>query len=301
MKIGATAAYTYAFRGTGMSLEDYLDSIATLPQLGLNYFDLEILQPQHIPIYEDPDNAARLHDALAEHGVNIAGFTSWLCLEHIHSLDPARHQIGFELFERVASLASKFGAHYMHLGSDMFGEFIQERDEAYVTAPALQLAVPEKLSLPKVVDEYAGRLAKLAAIAEDHGLKFAVEPRANSILYDAHSFQSVWQQAAHDNLYCCLDVVHMAYHRLDVPLAIELLGDRLLVMQLCNARGGQMLHLPLDDGDVAINPIVSTLNKADFDGFLMLELYRGGNDQKDDVDQWYRDGVATLQPLLGVG
>ena len=37
MITGATAAYTYAFRGTDLTLDDYLASIETLPTLGIHH------------------------------------------------------------------------------------------------------------------------------------------------------------------------------------------------------------------------------------------------------------------------
>src|SRR5687768_3728285 len=102
MKLGATAAYTYAFCGTGMTLDDYLVSIRTLPTLGIRWFDLEILQGQHIPIYEDASNVAALEAGLRDAGVQVAGFTAWACLEFIHSTEKSDHDQGFDLFARIA-------------------------------------------------------------------------------------------------------------------------------------------------------------------------------------------------------
>lgn len=300
MRLGATAAYTYAYRGTGMTLEDYLDSIATLPTLGITRFDLEILQEQHVSIYESPRHIALLQAALKEHGVSVAGFTAWACLGLIHTTDPARHERGYALFERIAAIASDLGAAYIHLGSDMIQEYIVSRDQAYVTAPATAVAIPPEVKLGDVLDAYAGRLAGLASIAQRRGLKFAFEPRANSLVCSADSFLDIHRRAGHENLYACLDVVHCAYHREDVPLAIEKLGRKLLVMQLCNAADGAMIHRPVSDGPIDVPAILRALGKTGFDGFVMLELYRGGRDEKAEVDQWYRQGAHLVAAAGGV-
>lgn len=302
MKLGATAAYTYAFRGTSMTLDDYVDSIQSLPGLGLTCFDLEILRPEHIPIYEDPANAERLRSTLETNGVEVAGFTAWMCLEYIHSIDPARRAEGVALFGRVAELAASFGASYLHLGSDMLAEFITERDPTYVTAPATQVQIPAGIDVTATFRDYGRTLAEMAEVAAANGLKFAIEPRANSMITDAHSFLRAWEVASHPNLYCCIDFVHLAYHQIDIPLTAGLLGDRLLVVQACDAIPGEMVHLPLGDGELAIDQIMAGLGRVGFDGFLMLELYRSGEDDKAAVDDWYRAGARRLTgDLAGSG
>jgi len=155
LKIGATAAYTYAFRGTAMNLDDYLVSIKTLPKLGIYNFDLEILQPEHVAIYETKDNIKRLKETLANNKVNIAGFTAWACVELIHSTKEEDHQHGYQLFAKIARIAQDFNAEYIHLGSDMISEYIIERDTTYVAAPVTKIAIPENVSYQNILDDYA--------------------------------------------------------------------------------------------------------------------------------------------------
>jgi sugar phosphate isomerase/epimerase len=295
MIIGATAAYTYAFRGTNIRLEDYLASIETLPRLGIHHFDLEILQPQHIEIYGSSENLRTLQNTLSAHSVHIAGFTAWACLTLIHSNDPDKHERGYELFSEIAQIAARLNAQYIHLGSDMIGEYITVRDESYVTAPATEFALPEDVPLSGVLDAYATRLNRLAQIAQDNDLRFACEPRANSLIHSADGFLDLYRRAPHENWYCCLDVMHAAYHRENVALAIEKLGEKLLVLQLCNAHNGELNHYPLGDGEIETTPILRALRKINFQNFLMLEIYRGGQDEKSVVDSWYADGIKRLE------
>lgn len=77
MSIGATAAYTYAFRGTGLTLDDYLARIETLLKLGIHHFDLEILCPNHTAIDGSVENLQKLGKACKQHDVRIIGFTAW--------------------------------------------------------------------------------------------------------------------------------------------------------------------------------------------------------------------------------
>ena len=143
--LGATAAYTYAFRGTRLTLDDYLASIETLPRLGIHNFDLEILQPQHVAIYGSEKNLRTLQATLALNRVKVVGFTAWACLGFIHSTKASDHARGFKLFDQIARIAARLGASYIHLGSDMIHEYIVSRDESYVTAPATDIRIPRSV------------------------------------------------------------------------------------------------------------------------------------------------------------
>ena len=299
MKIGATAAYTYAFKGTKMGLDDYLESIATLPKLGIRCFDLEILEDHHTAIYSDPANIAKLQRACTEHGVEITGFTAWACVKYIHSLKPSMHQKGFALFKEICAISAQFNCTYIHMGSDMIAEFIVERDPTYTGAPPVKMAVPAEININNVLDDYAGRLNKLAGIAAEHALKFSIEPRANALMSGADSFLDIYRRAGHENLYCCLDVIHSAFHRENLPIAIEKLAGKLLVFQFCDSISGDLTHYPIGEGNIDLTEILTALQKNNFQGFLMLELYKGGNDIKADVDIQYREACEFINKELG--
>lgn len=294
MHYGATAAYTYAYTGPEMGLNDYVDSFKSLGKIGIRNFDLEILQEKHIPMYLDKKNIEILKNAADANGVNIAGFTAWVCLEFLHSTDPAKNRKGFELFNLVAEIASSFNASYIHLGADMFKEYVISRDQTYLTAPALDFRIPQDIKLADVLDRYAETLKRFAETAQRHGLKFSIEPRANAFISGADSFLEIYQRVSHKNLYCCLDVMHCNFHRENIPLAIEKLGGKLLVFQLCDSISGDMIHYPLGAGNVKLPPILDALGKIQFDGYLMLEIYKGGKDSKALVDSWYDEARQFL-------
>lgn len=298
MKCGATAAYTYAFKGTKMGLNDYLESIATLPGLEIRYYDLEILEDQHTAIYADPANITALKAACIEHGVEIVGFTAWNCVKYIHSLTPSMHEKGFSLFKEVCAVAAQFTCEYIHMGSDMITDFIVERNPTYISAPPVKIEIPATININNILDDYAGRLNKLAEIAAGYGLKFSIEPRANALISGADSFLDMYCRTGHKNMYCCLDVIHSTFHRENLPIAIEKLGEKLLVFQLCDSISGDLTHYPLGAGHVDLTEILKTLRKINFSGFLMLELYKGGDDSKSDVDCYYHRACEFVRKEL---
>lgn len=298
MKCGATAAYTYAFKGTEMKLSDYLDSLATLPTLGINCFDLEILQDQHISIYTNPDNIKALKHACSVNKIEIVGFTAWACVKYLHSQDQAMHERGYELFKRICAIASDFKCDYVHLGSDMISDFVVERDHTYASAPPLRIVIPNELSYLAVLDAYALRLRKMAQIAAEHSLKFQIEPRANALIAGADSFLDIYRRTEHKNLYCCLDVIHCCFHREDIPIAIEKLGDRLLGLQFCDSISGDLTHYPIGEGKADLPTVLHSLQKNNFLGYLMLEIYHGGKDAKKLVDSQYASAMQMIKTGL---
>ena len=71
---------------------------------------------------------------------------------------------------------------------------------------------------------------------------------------------------------CLLDVMHCAYQRENLPVAIKKLGSRLQTVQVCGTDGQTLSHLPLAD-DAATRNMVRALQEIDFQGILDVELY----------------------------
>jgi len=295
MQLGVTTAYSYASHGLNVSIDDYIENIETLAQLGFKNFDLEIREAPDIPSYEDEQRLGKLLKATRKHEMNIVGFTAWACMEYIHSNLADEHEMGYAVFDRIARVASQFNAQYIQIGADMIHEYVVERDEDDPTAPATHIEIPKDVSLAQVLESYAKRLRCLAEIAASHDLKFALEPRINSLVTGVDAFNDIYEQVQHPNFYCCYDVMHGSFHQQDISLAIEKLGDRLLVFHACDAIPGQLEHLPLGQGQVHWDLVFKTLKKINFDGALLLDIFRLDHAEPKVANQWYQDGLAKLK------
>jgi sugar phosphate isomerase/epimerase len=109
-------------------------------------------------------------------------------------------------------------------------------------------------------------------IAEKHQMRFGLEPRANSLVSTADGFLRMWDKLLSERFFCVLDVMHCAYHRESVPVAIKKLGSRLGILQICGTDGETLSHLPMND-DLASRDTLRHLKEANFKGIVDVELY----------------------------
>ena len=71
------------------------------------------------------------------------------------------------------------------------------------------------------------------------------------------------------------------------------------MFQFCDSISGDLTHYPLGEGDIDLAEILTALQKNNFQGFLMLEIYKGGNDSKPDVDIQYHEAFEFINRKLG--
>jgi sugar phosphate isomerase/epimerase len=100
----------------------------------------------------------------------------------------------------------------------------------------------------------------------------------------------MWDKIPSDDFFCVLDVMHCAYHRENLPVAIKKLGSRLGEVQMCGTDGQTLNHLPLAD-DLATRKTLQALKEVDFQGILCVELYGMPSEQ---VDAGYREAREIL-------
>jgi sugar phosphate isomerase/epimerase len=293
-KLGCTAAYVFAYRNIKMTIDDYMDAIETVGRLGFTALDLEILEDTHIAIYT-PRRIRLLREQAARHRVQLCGFTPWNAQKYLYSLDPSRRRLGFKLFDQECRITRDLGITEVHLGSDIPVELVKSRHGEYKGAP------PSGIRLDKLAWEQVWRLTvntyKTAnRIALKYGLRFGIEPRANSVIWSADSFLRL-REAVGPNCGCVWDPMHAAYHREDSAWAIRKLGSTLLSLQLCDADGETMFHRKLGTGIVDLAAIKQALKDIRYRGTVLLELYASGKETKAAVDRYYRTSKIYWENL----
>ena len=292
--LGCTAAYVFAYRNAKMTIGDYMDAIASVSEMGFTGLDLEILDDSHVSIYT-PRRIRQMREQAERYKVALCGFTPWNTQKYIYSLDANRRRRGFELFEQECRIVRDLGISELHLGSDVPVELVKSRHKEYKDAP------PSGIDLSKVpwskvwsltVDTYRTALR----IATKYGLRFGLEPRANSVIWSVDSFLRL-RDAVGPGLGCVLDPMHSAYHREDTPLAIRKLGSALMSFQFCDPDGETMLHRKLGSGILDLAAVKQALIDIRFRGTLLLELYYSGKEPRKTVDAYYRSSKRIWDKL----
>jgi sugar phosphate isomerase/epimerase len=290
-QIGSSAGFTFAYWGLDSTLERFLWSIERLRELGYKQYSLEILEPRHVAIYEDKANRERLLDRGREKGVKFFNFIPFHCCTNLASIQEERRKLGIQQFAEGAKIAQEMGISVLNITSDWPPEWVSSYSTEYANAPAAEFQVPSREEYDRVWSGHVAAVSECLEIAQKHKMRFGYEPRANCLVSGADGFLRLWEKFASDDFFCVLDVMHCAYQREDVPVAIKKLGSRLGEIQISGADGRTLSHLPLQDNP-ATRKTMKALNDIGFQGVLCVELYSIPAEQ---IDASYREAREILE------
>jgi sugar phosphate isomerase/epimerase len=292
-QIGASAGYTFAWWSLDSTLERVLQSIERLSELGYKMYSLEILEPPLVSMYE-AGNVRRLLDKGRQTGMSFSSFIPYHCVTNLASADKERRQLGIKQFTEGVEIAKQLGISLVTIASDWPPEWVAKYSSAYEHAPAEEFWVPSRQEYDRLWGDHIEALKSCLEIAEKNHLRMGYEPRANSLVANVDSFLRLWDKLSSGNFLCVLDVMHCAYHREDLPVAIKKLGSRLGIIQVCGADGKTLSHLPLTN-DSATQNMLKALDETDFKGILDAELYGMPSSE---IDKSYLEGREILEQQI---
>jgi sugar phosphate isomerase/epimerase len=290
-QIAASAGFTFAYWSLDSTLERFLWSIDRLSELGYKQYTLEILEPPHVAIYQDNENIAQLLDKGRERGVKFYNFMPYHCCTNLTSASRARRKLGVRQFEEGAKIAQEMGISVLSIASDWPPEWVSSYSAEYAHAPAAEFQVPSSQEYGHIWTGHVEAISECLEIALKYKMQLGLEPRANCLVSGVDSFLRMWDRLRSDDFFCSLDVMHSAYHRENVPVAIKKLGSRLGEVQICGADGRTLRHLPLVD-DAAIRKTLKALEEEGFTGTLCVELYGMPSEE---IDAGYRQAREILE------
>jgi len=293
--IGCTAAYAFAHFGTKFGFKEYLWCMKQVAQMGFACFEMEILRAEHLQMYTK-EGIRNIRDKADELGLAIPLFTAWFTQPFLYSVDPDRRAKGLKLFQQSAEIGRDIGSTYIHLGSDFPPEFVQAYSKEYEGAPPRLLTVPEGYTWKGIWEDYVNVVGACVDIVQGLGMKLSVEPRANSLIWNAEGFLRLHEQVGSNSLGVTIDLLHHDYHRENLSLVVEKLIDYLYAIQLCDSDGASLNHLPLGQGKIDFKAFFQTLQKFDYKGLLNLELYGRGTEGR--VNESYLESRLYVQKIL---
>ncbi len=290
-QIGASAGYTFAYYSLESTLERFLWSIDRLSELGFKSYSLEIVEPQHVALYREGAAIERLLERSRQRAVSFSSYIPYHCCTNSTSAREERRKLGVRQFEEGVEIAKELGISVVTIASDWPPEWVSSYSREYTHAPAAEFHVPSSEDYNRVSAGYIAAISECLEIADKHRIRFGLEPRANSLISTADSFLGLSEKLASDRFFCVLDVMHCAYHRESVPVAIKKLGSRLGILQICGADGEALRHLPLVD-DLPTRNTLAALQKIGFTGIIDVELY---GMPVESIDDSYRQAREILQ------
>jgi inosose dehydratase len=163
----------------------------------------------------------------------------------------------------------------------IFGEILEEELWRIRRAAALaaeldaeQLVVGggAKRSTATTDDDYsrlADALDRVAAIAEEHGLRASYHPHLSTIVETPEQLERVMRRSRID---FCPDTAHLAAAGGDPAELIRRYADRISYVHLKDFTADPFAFLPLGQGELDVAAIVAELADAGYDGWITVEL-----------------------------
>ena len=220
-----------------------------------------------------------------------------LCHEHpLMSADRMSTEYAREvasMLQRVGLRASAAGWHCDYVG----------KDDAFAALPGLIELTPAYGTDVFIIagawgddaalwDPMVTRTRELCNVAEERGVRLAVEYEPGFLITDADGLLRLFEAVGSPALGANLDLGHAFLCEDDALGAIARLGDRIFHCHIENMCRGVHKHRLPWEGDMDLGAYIKALAAAGFDGALSLDLY--GVDYAGVVG----DCFAHLRPLL---
>jgi inosose dehydratase len=163
----------------------------------------------------------------------------------------------------------------------IFGEILEEELWRIRRAAALaaeldaeQLVVGggAKRSTATSDDDYrrlADALDRVAAIADEHGLRASYHPHLSTIVETPEQLELVMRRSRID---FCPDTAHLAAAGGDPAELVRRYADRISYVHLKDLTTAPLAFLPLGEGELDFAAILAELAEAGYDGWITVEL-----------------------------
>ena len=295
MKIGCAWLYAITKYGYPPSIENTFKAIKDMADLGFKYVELEGLAYDNL---EEVISKGKEIKELAESlGLKFMNFCP--IIPDIISMDSSRVKKALDAFRKACELATYLESEMIQL--DSFTppvEFIGKvpYKEAISFGIQISVKIPEDFSWKKFWDNLVRNFKEAAKIAEEHGLKLAMEPRVGETISNTDAILRLIDAVGADNFGAVLDTGHLHAQKEILPLSALKLGDRIFYVHVSDNDGRDNYHLALGKGTIDWEGLFLVLKRVNFKGFVAIDV--GGSGFKGDIDQEVLASKKFLEDLF---
>jgi sugar phosphate isomerase/epimerase len=142
--------------------------------------------------------------------------------------------------------------------------------------------LPPRGNIQHVFDVAAQDYRALAAFAQDHGVRVALEPlnaasmNVESAIWTLGQAMQLVEAVDRTNFGICLDVWNI-WQNADITEAITACGDRIFVVQVSDWRTPRSYEdrLVVGQGEIPLPPLLRAIHASGYRGPYMLEIFSG--------------------------
>ena len=126
---------------------------------------------------------------------------------------------------------------------------------------------------PEIYDTLLVRTKELCAIAEDNGVKIAIEVEPNQLFHNLKRFFDMADKVNSPAFKLNFDVGHIYLSEIDLMEAIDKSKDFIVYSHIENMCMGEHCHKLPWDGDIDLLPVYRKLKETCYDGAVSLDIY----------------------------
>ena len=135
------------------------------------------------------------------------------------------------------------------------------------------MPLEEREAHPEVYDKLAERTKVLCDIAEDNGVKIAIEVEPNQLFHNLKRFFEVAEKVNSPAFKLNFDVGHIYLSEIDILGAIDKAKDFIVYSHIENMCMGEHCHKLPWDGEIDLLPVYRKLKETCYDGPVSLDIY----------------------------
>lgn len=274
MKLGITVAYARTKFREKPSLDDYSQFVKWVADTSFDGFELAVFSREHL--YSEFGNEKNVR-SLREHYNSLqlecnafeAGFLRYMIIDPSEEI----REKAVEDMKKVVEVASHLEADliYAHSAPDPSWK-IQWRRLYDEYSPPLRVHVSEGFSWDESWTRYVEIIGKLTDVAENEGLKFALEIRPYEIVNNSDCMMRLIEAVESESLGVVFDTGHLFVQKEILPIAAEKLGERIFLVHLSDNDGVIDNHWAPGKGNIAWESILQAFKKIGYDGYLNIDV-----------------------------
>ena len=261
------------------------ESIRQIAELGFDGFELIVFSEDELRKHYTPQKVKSLLSLYQNLGLELAEIVIDLgALWGLAQKDPKLKKDALNTFELGVNVARDLGCQIINFVPHWIPEVSAPHQflPMYVhpvspgvkqnAAPVWRLNMPKYINWQEAWDNYLVSLESCARIAEDRGLKIALEGHPLCILSTTDSFLRLFDQLTALNIGVNFDTSMLAaIHREYPPLSIQKLGNKIFNVHARDCDGLLNYGLPPGMGILPWDEIIRSLRQTGFDGFISIE------------------------------
>ncbi|MEM3678464.1 MAG: sugar phosphate isomerase/epimerase [Candidatus Bathyarchaeia archaeon] len=130
-------------------------------------------------------------------------------------------------------------------------------------------------------------------IAEEHGLRFCLEPRVGESVSNTDAMLRLAEAIDSENFGVVLDTGHLHAQKEILPLSVEKLGRLIVYVHASDNDGRDNYHLGIGKGTIDWLGVLKALKKHGFNGYIGLDIGHVPNIEKE-----YVESKSKLEQLI---